>query len=152
MYLFWALKAIGQKMGGLGHCLASVLPTLGQVWDVIVRPPIQDRRRQKLQKCSKQRACQCCFCNFCRLLSRIAVSSCGEGHVDDSFAFSAHRFVELFVPFSLRAPIIHAWPAAWSVSPSGRQAYQTLKRLRTDPIRSDSDWIESLLIFLWSHS
>ena len=41
-------------------------------------------------------------------LSRIAVSSCVEGHVDVSFAFSAHRFVELLVPFSLRAPIIHA--------------------------------------------
>ena len=25
-------------MGGLGHCLAGVLPALGQVWDVIVRP------------------------------------------------------------------------------------------------------------------
>ena len=82
-------------MGGLGHCLAGVLPALGQVRDVIVRPPIRDRRRQKLQKCFKQPAWERCFCYFCRLLSRIAFSSCVGGHVDVSFAFSAHRCVEL---------------------------------------------------------
>ena len=66
-------------MGGLGHCLAGVLPALGQVRDVIVRPPIRDclglRFRRVLEDMSMSRLPSLLIAVLSLLLSAVVACS-----------------------------------------------------------------------------